>query len=73
MIHIALGAVDNALWDMFARARGKPLWKLVVDMTPVRAPHTLYPARSGSIFGSRHHDLCPAHPPLRVACIRRRS
>lgn len=36
VIHIALGAVDNALWDMFARARGKPLWKLVVDMTPVR-------------------------------------
>lgn len=36
MIHIALGAVDNALWDMFARSRGKPLWKLVVDMTPVR-------------------------------------
>ncbi|OJT08408.1 L-galactonate dehydratase [Trametes pubescens] len=34
VIHIALGAVDNALWDMFARSRNKPLWKLVVDMTP---------------------------------------
>lgn len=34
VIHIAAGAVNNALWDMFARARGKPLWKLVVDMTP---------------------------------------
>lgn len=34
VIHIATGAVDNALWDMFARARGKPLWKLVVDMSP---------------------------------------
>ncbi|GBE83760.1 L-galactonate dehydratase [Sparassis crispa] len=34
VIHIALGAVGNALWDMYARARGKPLWKLVVDMTP---------------------------------------
>ena len=69
MIHIALGAVDNALWDMFARARGKPLWKLVVDMTPVRAPHTLYPARSVS-----RDSPYPAHPPVRgVACIRRRS
>ena len=37
VIHIALGAVDNALWDMYARSRGKPLWKLIVDMTPVRA------------------------------------
>ncbi|KZT02985.1 enolase C-terminal domain-like protein [Laetiporus sulphureus 93-53] len=34
VIHIALGAVDNALWDMYARFRNKPLWKLVVDMTP---------------------------------------
>lgn len=34
VIHIALGAVNNALWDMFARSRKKPLWKLVVDMTP---------------------------------------
>ena len=36
VIHIALGAVDNALWDMYARSRNKPLWKLVVDFTPVR-------------------------------------
>ena len=29
-------AVANAIWDMFARSRKKPLWKLIVDMTPVR-------------------------------------
>jgi len=34
VIHLAAAAVNNALWDMFARAREKPLWKLVVDMTP---------------------------------------
>ena len=39
VIHIATGAVDNALWDMYARARQKPLWKLVVDMSPVRFLH----------------------------------
>jgi hypothetical protein len=27
--------VDNALWDLYARARQKPLWKLIVDMSPV--------------------------------------
>jgi len=36
VIHIASGAVNNALWDMYARSRRKPLWKLVVDFTPVR-------------------------------------
>ncbi|KAF8903918.1 mandelate racemase/muconate lactonizing enzyme [Gymnopilus junonius] len=34
VIHIASGAVNNALWDMYARSRKKPLWKLVVDFTP---------------------------------------
>ncbi|VDB85342.1 unnamed protein product [Peniophora sp. CBMAI 1063] len=34
VIHIATGAVDNALWDLYARSRNKPLWKLVVDMSP---------------------------------------
>lgn len=28
VIALATGSVSNALWDMFARARGKPLWKL---------------------------------------------
>ncbi|KAJ2931753.1 hypothetical protein H1R20_g5370, partial [Candolleomyces eurysporus] len=34
VIHIATGAVNNALWDMYARSRKKPLWKLIVDFTP---------------------------------------
>ena len=34
VIHIATGAVGNALWDLFAKSRKKPLWKLVVDFTP---------------------------------------
>ena len=36
VIHIASGAVNNALWDLFAKYRKKPLWKLIVDFTPVR-------------------------------------
>ncbi|KAJ3727182.1 enolase C-terminal domain-like protein [Lentinula guzmanii] len=34
VIHIATGSVNNALWDMYARSRQKPLWKLVVDFSP---------------------------------------
>ncbi|HBF22293.1 MAG TPA: fuconate dehydratase [Planctomycetes bacterium] len=33
-IHLATAAVVNAIWDLTARAEGKPLWKLVADMTP---------------------------------------
>ena len=33
-IHLATGAVVNALWDLWAKAEGKPVWKLLADMTP---------------------------------------
>ena len=34
VMHLATAAVVNAVWDLFAKTAGKPLWKLVVDMTP---------------------------------------
>ncbi|CAF2644182.1 unnamed protein product [Rotaria sp. Silwood2] len=33
-IHLALGAIVNALWDLYAKREGKPLWRLVSDLTP---------------------------------------
>lgn len=33
-IHMATGAVVNAIWDLWAKIEGKPLWKLLVDMDP---------------------------------------
>jgi L-fuconate dehydratase len=34
VIHLATAAIVNAVWDLYARAKGKPLWKLLVDMSP---------------------------------------
>jgi L-fuconate dehydratase len=34
VIHLATAALVNAVWDLWARAAGKPLWKLICDMTP---------------------------------------
>jgi L-fuconate dehydratase len=34
VIHLALAAVVNAVWDLYAKAEGKPLWKLISGMTP---------------------------------------
>jgi L-fuconate dehydratase len=33
VIHLALAAVVNAVWDLYAKAERKPLWKLLADMT----------------------------------------
>ena len=35
-IHLATAAVVNAVWDLWAKAEGKPLWRLVADLTPER-------------------------------------
>ena len=32
VIHLATGALINAVWDLYARVEGKPLWKLLADM-----------------------------------------
>lgn len=32
--HLAMAAVMNAVWDLAARRAGKPLWRLLAEMTP---------------------------------------
>jgi L-fuconate dehydratase len=34
VIHMATAAVVNAVWDLYAKTEGKPLWRLLADMTP---------------------------------------
>ncbi|HET7473124.1 MAG TPA: L-fuconate dehydratase [Candidatus Limnocylindrales bacterium] len=35
-IHLATAAVVNAVWDLVAKRAGKPLWKLLVDLSPAQ-------------------------------------
>jgi L-fuconate dehydratase len=34
IIHLATGAVVNAVWDLWAKSEGKPLFRLLVDLEP---------------------------------------
>lgn len=34
VVHLATAAIVNAIWDLWAKKEGKPIWKLLVDMTP---------------------------------------
>jgi L-fuconate dehydratase len=34
VIHMATAAVVNAAWDLYAKREGKPLWRLLAEMTP---------------------------------------
>ncbi|HEX7339301.1 MAG TPA: enolase C-terminal domain-like protein [Rhodanobacteraceae bacterium] len=41
VMHMAVGALVNAVWDMAARRAGKPLWRFVADMTPEQMVATI--------------------------------
>lgn len=34
VVHLALATVTNACWDLWAKRRGVPLWKLLLDLSP---------------------------------------
>lgn len=34
VMHMAIGAVVNALWDLKARLAGLPVWRLLAEMSP---------------------------------------
>ncbi|TDX29528.1 L-fuconate dehydratase [Modicisalibacter xianhensis] len=34
VIHLAAAAIINAVWDLWAKREGKPVWKLLADMSP---------------------------------------
>src|SRR5215472_14502920 len=34
VIHLATAAIVNAVWDLYAKLEGKPLWKLLADLAP---------------------------------------
>jgi L-fuconate dehydratase len=36
VMHMAIGAVVNAAWDLAAKLAGRPLWRLLADLSPER-------------------------------------
>lgn len=41
VMHLAIAAVINAVWDLWARVEKKPLWQLIADMTPEELVHCI--------------------------------
>jgi L-fuconate dehydratase len=41
VIHLATAAVVNAVWDLWAKTEGKPLFRLLVDLTPEQLVATI--------------------------------
>ncbi|MEI9958896.1 MAG: enolase C-terminal domain-like protein [Ferruginibacter sp.] len=41
IVHLALASVTNACYDLWAKKRGVPLWKLLTDLSPEQIINTL--------------------------------
>mgnify|MGYP001817353874 CR=1 FL=1 len=41
VVHLALGALTNACYDLWAKSRGVPLWRLLLDLSPEQLVATL--------------------------------
>lgn len=41
VVHLALASVTNACYDLWAKKRGVPLWKLLIDLSPEQIVKTL--------------------------------
>ena len=41
VVHLALASIANAAFDLWAKSRGVPLWKLLLDLTPEQLVATL--------------------------------
>jgi L-fuconate dehydratase len=41
VVQLALASVTNACWDLWAKTRGVPLWRLLLDLTPAQLAATL--------------------------------
>ncbi len=41
IVHLALASVTNACYDLWAKKRGVPLWKLLIDLSPEQIIDTL--------------------------------
>jgi L-fuconate dehydratase len=65
VMHMAIGAVINAAWDLAAKLAGKPVWRLLADMTPEQIvalvdfryiDDALTPDEALAILRSAHQD-----------------
>jgi L-fuconate dehydratase len=70
VIHLATAAVVNAVWDLYARREGKPLWRLLVELPPadiVRAVDFRY--LTDALPPSLAQELLERELPFRAARV----
>jgi len=70
VIHLATAAVVNAVWDLYAKVEGKPLWQLLCDMTPEQLVSCIdFRYITDALTPNEATDILREHHPSRAARI----
>jgi L-fuconate dehydratase len=68
VVHLALASITNACWDLWAKSRGVPLWKLLLDLEDEALVATLDLSYLEDVLTSDEAlDLLHAERPTRLA------
>ena len=68
VIHLATAALVNAMWDLYAKSEGKPLWKLLVDMSPAELVSCVeFRYLTDALTPAEALELLEANEPTRAA------
>src|SRR5256886_16053348 len=68
VVHLATAALVNAVWDLYAKVEGKPLWQLPRDMTPEELVRCIdFRYLSDALTPQEGLDVLRAHAPTRAA------
>jgi len=68
VVHLATAALVNAVWDLYAKVEGKPLWQLLRDMTPEELVRCIdFRYLSDALTPQDALDVLGAHAPTRAA------
>lgn len=72
IMHMAIGAVVNAVWDLAAKRAGKPVWKLLSDMSPEQVVSLVdWRYLSDALTSDEALDLLRAGSPAKAAGVAR--
>ena len=66
VVQLALASVTNACWDLWAKTRGVPLWKLLLELTPEQIVATLdLSYLEDELVAGQALDILRRHQPTR--------
>jgi L-fuconate dehydratase len=71
VIHLATAALVNSVWDLYAKVEGKPVWRLLADMSPEQTIRCIdFQYITDALTAAEALEILRAQQPGRAARVR---